>query len=360
MPLRKLLLAGHRAPRRPATGERAVPPRSVPVPVLRSDGRVMDTPQRVLITGAGGFTGEYLAAHLRETTAAHVVGLDVAPAARTSRIDHVQCDLEDADRLARVVRDVRPDTVFHLVARARGTPEPLRRINVGGFITLCRALRAMRHAAGRPMRVVTVGSAAEIGSAGFHSPPVDETVICRPETDYGRTKHEVTRLALAEPTDGPLQVVVARTFNLVGPGMSEQLSLGSFARQIAAVLRREAEAVHCGPLDARRDFVDVRDAVRAYAALATSGRAGHVYNVCTGRSHHIGDLLSRMISFSGADVPVVAGPSARDKGPVDARGDPGKLCRETGWWVSVSIERSLADLLQSALSPRDGRRSSAA
>lgn len=357
----------------------------------------MAAPWRVLITGVAGFTGGYLAAHLRATTTAHLVGLDVAvPASRApadqndtpglhtsptrqrgtlgipslarrasvstafrstspTPIDYVPCDLADGDRLAQVVREVRPDVVFHLAALARGTPEQLQRTNVDGFVALCHALRTLRHPAGRPTRVVTVGSAAEIGAAGFAAPPVTETVSCQPETDYGRTKHEVTRLALSEPIDGPLHIVVARPFNLIGPGLSEQLALGSFARQIAAVLRREASAVSCGPLDAQRDFVDVRDAVRAYTALATGGRAGHVYNVCTGRAHRIGDLLAQMILATGADVPVVAEPASRESGPIAAFGDPAKLYRETGWKACVPLAASLTDLLRSALSSRGAR-----
>jgi GDP-4-dehydro-6-deoxy-D-mannose reductase len=194
-----------------------------------------------------------------------------------------------------------------------------------------------------------VGSAAEVGSRGAAQLPVTEQACCRPETPYGQSKWEVTRLALAEPDAGPLQIIVARPFNLVGPGLSSRLSLGSFAQQIAAAARGESVEIRCGPLDTRRDFVDVRDAVQAYVALAERGRAGHVYNVCAGRSYRIGDLLERLIALGGVRARVVSEASqARPGDMADIYGDHAKITLDVAWKPTVAIERSLADLLAAA------------
>jgi GDP-4-dehydro-6-deoxy-D-mannose reductase len=196
---------------------------------------------------------------------------------------------------------------------------------------------------------VTIGSAAEIGSTAASILPVTEDVACSPDSAYGQSKLEVTRLALAERLDSSLEIVVARPFNLIGPGLSPQLSLGSFAQQAVSVLRGEAVAVRCGSLDARRDFVDIRDAVQAYVALAERGRARQVYNVCAGRSYRIGDLLERLIGLTGAPLRVVIDPARCRPGELpDIYGDHSKITREVGWRPRIPINRSLAELLAAA------------
>lgn len=303
--------------------------------------------QRILITGVGGFTGRHLAAALRARREGELFGLGTAAATTVAVDRYVVCDLTDDALVPRVLEDVRPDVVYHLAGRTTGTtPERLREVNVRGFALLCDALRRTAERRGRPVRLFTVGSAAELGATGVARLPVREDAPCEPETTYGRTKLEVTQRALREPVDGPLEIVAARTFNLVGPGMGPHLSLGRFAQQIAAFVRREADGVRCGNLNGRRDYVDVRDAAAAYVDICREGRPGQLYNVCSGRSYRIGDLLARMIAASGCDVPVVAETDADRPGDVaDVYGDPTKTLIDVGWRATTPIDKSLADLL---------------
>lgn len=303
--------------------------------------------RRILVTGVGGFSGRHLVGRLRLRRPAAIVGLDCAAGAAIEPGLFAECDLTDPKDVLAAVFRARPDVVIHLAGVfGAASPETIRDVNVGGFRHLCTALRRYHEESGLTIRLVTVGSAAELGSTGVARLPVTEDAVCLPETDYGKSKLAVTRLAQAEPTEGPLEIVIARPFNLVGPGLSESLSLGSFARQIAAVGRGEAEAIHCGPLSARRDFLDVRDAVEAYLALAERGSAGQVYNVCAGRSFQIADQLHEMIEAAGGDIPVVEDRSRQRPGDLpDIYGDHTKITRETGWRPTIPISRSLADLM---------------
>ena len=306
--------------------------------------------RRVLVTGVGGFSGKHMVERLRFRSPAAIVGLDRAAAVPAGLDLYIECDLTDPDAVWNAVFRARPDVVFHLAGLfGAASPEVIWEVNVRGFGHLCTALRSYQQEPGYPIRLVTVGSAAELGSAGAAELPVTEEAACRPETDYGKSKLAVTRLAQAEPTDGPLQIVIPRVFNLVGPGLSGSLSLGSFARQIDAVGRGAAAVVRCGPLFARRDFVDVRDAVEAYLALAERGRAGQVYNVCAGRSYRIGDQLQEMIESAGGNIPVAEDRSGPRRGDLpDIYGDHTKITRETGWRPTIPMRRSLADLMASA------------
>lgn len=305
--------------------------------------------ERVLITGIGGFAGRRLAERLRTAGDVELLGLGTAASTAVPCSRYFACDLTDARLTSQIIDDLRPDVVYHLAARTGGaSPQRLRDVNVRGFANLCDALRNWAVRRRQPVRLLTVGSAAELGTLGTARLPVGENAPCGPETDYGRSKLDVTLRALREPNDGPLRISVARTFNLVGPGMGPQLALGRFAAQIAAFRRGEIDALRCGNLAARRDYVDVRDAAEAYVAVAQHGLPGELYNVCSGRSHAVGDLLEQLVVASGIDIPIRCDDAPPRPGDVpDVYGDPTKTERATGWRATTPIEQSLRDLLES-------------
>jgi len=311
---------------------------------------------RLLITGVGGCTGRHLVEHLRKRGAWHLVGTGRQPTCALPLDDYVSGDLNDAEALDSVVRRARPDIVVHLAA-VTGPDPSVESQNLDAFENLCAGLR--RHASIGTVRLVTIGSAAELGSAGVRTLPVTEDAVCEPETPYGRGKLAITRRALSEPTDSPLQVVIARTCNLIGPGLGTHLALGNFARQIVAIERGEATTLRCGALETRRDVLDVRDAAAAYAALLTAGDPRQVYNVCRGASWRIGDLLSRLIARAAVEIPIEASDARRAGDVADVYGDPSKLSQATSWRPEISIEQSLVDMLDEArqtfVSPQKSR-----
>lgn len=306
--------------------------------------------QRTLITGIGGFSGRHLAQQLRNEAAGELFGLGTAAATDVPCSRYFCCDLTDPRAVQHAVDEARPDVVFHLAALTAGTSaERMHDVNVRGFVNLCDALRREALQNNKPVRMVVVGSAAELGATGTARLPVAEDAPCEPETVYGRTKHEVTRRALREPAHGPLRISAARTFNLVGPGLSANLSLGRFVEQIAAFARGETATLRCGNLAARRDFIDVRDAAAAYIAIARRGLPGELYNVCRGESHEIGTLLNHLIAASDLNILIEADPTPRPGDLADVYGDPTKTERATGWRATTPIETSLEEMLGFAL-----------
>ncbi|MCE9603660.1 MAG: NAD-dependent epimerase/dehydratase family protein [Planctomycetia bacterium] len=319
--------------------------------------------ERVLITGVAGFSGRHLAERLSRDDVT-IVGLGrTIPARSVPQVAEFQaCDLTDGAALRRAIDVIRPDAVYHLAGMtAAATFDELRAANVDALQHLIEALKSFASRNEKTIRVLVVGSAAELGSAGAARLPVSEDAPCVPESPYGRTKLEATRAALAEPAAGPLQIIVARTFNLVGPGLGKNLSLGRFAQQIGAIHRGEQAQIECGSLVARRDFVDVRDAVDAYVRLLREGVPGRLYNVCSGRSHEIRDLLHQMIELTGESMPIVETRDLSRAGDLpNVYGDPTKTAVCCGWRATTPIEQSLADLLSSVLSEEVVRERSAA
>lgn len=299
--------------------------------------------RRVLITGVNGFTGRHLAAALGHDADLVVLGTGRRERSAVPLAGYLACDLADDRQVGGLIDWARPDVVYHLAAAwGDAAAEDIMAVNVGGFEHLRDHLR--RVAASRAVRLLVVGSAAEIGPVDAAALPVDESVVCRPATAYGRSKQKVVRAALAEPAESGLDVVVARPFNLLGPGLDRRLAPGAFAAAVQEVARGETDTIRTGWLGARRDYLDVADAVAAYRLLADRAAPGTLAHVCSGRSVQIGELLERLLAIAGVQARVVAAAEPRDHDIAEIRGSHARLTALTGWQPRVSLEESLAAL----------------
>jgi len=301
-----------------------------------------------MVTGGSGFLGRHLLDRLAAVAGddAEVVAIGRRPPEHPPIGRFVRVDLEDLGQATRAVAEIAPAVVLHLAGRTPpATSDQLYRSNTMATVHLLDALRA----AGRPTRVVLVGSAAELGPVPVEHLPVAEDYPCRPAEAYGLSKLLATAAGLAARP--PLEVVVARVFNPIGPGLPRSQALGRFAAELAdgsGPLR-----LRVGDLEARRDFVDARDVAVALIALAARGRAGRVYHVGTGRSRRVGDGLARLIALSGREVTVEADPAiANGRGPADSRADVRRIGSEAGWTAEIPWETSLADLWAEATRAR--------
>jgi nucleoside-diphosphate-sugar epimerase len=303
-----------------------------------------------LVTGATGFVGKHVLESLHGGATAlptsddsvFVLGRRSPPAWPCDRF--VAAELTDAGSVRRAVEQIKPDFVIHTAGRTQpASDEELYRANFWTTIHLLAALRSTR----KPVRVVLSGSAAELGAVEPVNLPVDESHVGYPQGAYGRSKWLATSAGLAERA--PLEVIVARVFNPIGPGTPTSQAFGRFADRLADSGSDPID-LQVGDLEARRDFIDVRDVARAMIALALSGRAGLVYNVGTGRSRRVGDGLDRLIELSGRAVRVSVDPALKSRsGPADSRASIDRIVNQTGWQPTISWERSLEDLWHEAL-----------
>jgi nucleoside-diphosphate-sugar epimerase len=304
-------------------------------------------PRRVLITGVNGFTGRHLAATLGRDPGLVVLGTGRRGRPAVPVAGYRPCDLTDRGQVGRLVVWAQPDLVYHLAAAWGDAAAPeLEAVNVAGFGLLRDQLR--KFAAVRRVRLLVIGSAAELGPVAPEQLPVDEFFTCRPVTPYGVSKHAVVQAALAEPAESGLEIVVARPFNLLGAGLDRRLAPGAFAAAVRAVARGETDTIRTGWLDARRDYLDVADAVAAYRLLADRAAPGTLAHVCSGSSLRLGDILAELMAIAGVNASVHAAPQPRPHDIVDIRGSHARLTALTGWQPRVPLERSLAALAAAA------------
>ncbi len=254
--------------------------------------------RRALITGLRGFTGHYLAQEL--SSAGYRVYGTVMPGEETGPDIH-PVDLLDRDAVQRVIDEVQPDVVAHLAGIAfvaHSNAELIYRVNVVGTRNLLEALANGQH---RPTSVLLASSANIYGNASV--PVIDENVAPSPANDYA-----VSKLAMeymARLWMDKLPIVIARPFNYTGIGQAENFLLP----KIVSHFRRNEKRIELGNLAIARDFSDVRMVARAYRRLLAVAPGGEAFNVCSGASHSLANLIDMMSEIAGYHIDVQVNPA---------------------------------------------------
>ncbi len=277
-----------------------------------------------MVTGASGFLGRHVLSILSTRADAQVFALGRNPPREKLGESTVIADLLDLASVRKAVDTIAPEFVIHAAGRTPpGTSESLYRANTLGTLHLLDALKANA----RPVRVVFAGSAAELGPVPVERLPIGEDYECAPVDAYGLSKWLATCAGIAARP--PVEVIIGRIFNPIGPGLSTTQAFGRFATELADPRCRELVV---GDLEAKRDFLDVRDAAHAMITLAERGDAGQVYHVGTGRSVRVGDGLDRLLKHCGRAVTVHVEPSwLNPHAPRDSRADVRRIEAATGW-----------------------------
>ena len=301
----------------------------------------------MLITGITGFAGSHLAERLvADGAEVHGLAFEEPPfpnlAAVADQITVHRGDITsvDAVRAALVASD--PEVVIHLAGIAVPTqaardPAMAVRVNVLGTAALVSALE------GSDARLV-VASSAEVYGAPV-SPLVNEDAVAQPANPYAATKLAAEALALGS---GDRTVVVLRPTNQIGPRQHPELAASAFAKQIAEAEAKQTDAVvRHGSLDARRDFLDVRDMADAYARAADiTARGTHVFNVGTGRAVGIDEILKTLVALARIPIRTELDPARVRSGSASSFALDGSRFRaRTGWEPKIALETSLRDLL---------------
>lgn len=305
---------------------------------------------RSLIIGIHSLSGIYLSDFL--TRHGYAYAGTQPPGAAYETVDPAvpvaPLDLLDLESVVPVLQQYKPDYIFNFAAQgsvdyAWKHPGDTVELNVNGALNLFEAIRI----AGIDPVVILIGAGEEYGRVDFRHLPAKETVTLMPGNIYAATKACQSMMAQIYHKAYGLQLIVARTFNIIGPGQSEQFAVSNFCKQAVCMEKGLAEPVfQIGNPNIQRDFTDIRDVVRAYWMLAQKGTAGEVYNVGSGRVvsiHQVLDCIRSQLSFA-TRLHV-------DKGrirPVDTPmilGDIEKLRRDVDWKAEFSLEDSIGDML---------------
>lgn len=307
----------------------------------------------LLITGINGFTGRYFLDYARSRRIGlRVVGIDVVRKGmkKDKRIKFIKANLLDGERMEELVRSENPDYILHLagVNSTRDCVELLRQ-NVSATISLLKAV--VKNSKRCNPRILIVGSSAEYGAVPMSRQPISEKTRLRPVTPYGVSKTAQEIAARKYRDDYGLDIIMARPFNIIGPGQPDYLVCGSLVKQVRKICggKRNSGRLALGNLHTKRDFVDIRDCVRAYWKLLRSGKqtSGEVFNIGSGKAHSVKDVVDTLLKECGGGIEITQEVSRVKKGDIPfQRADIRKIKRVTNWAPRIPLERSLKDMLE--------------
>ncbi|HVW32690.1 MAG TPA: GDP-mannose 4,6-dehydratase [Acidimicrobiia bacterium] len=290
---------------------------------------------KALVTGAGGFVGQALVAHLR-AAGDEVVGLDRAGGP----------DITDPAAVREAIGRHGPEAVYHLAAVTHigaswDAPLEVFRINAEGTLNVLSAC-----AAAEVGRVLVVGSADEYGAVRREDLPLTEDAPLRPLTPYGASKVAADYIGLQAFLGQGLPVLRVRAFNHTGPTQSDRFMIPGLARRIATAERENRKEIPVGSLEPVRDYTHVEDVVAAYRLLVERGEPGDVYNVCSGVGRSVAEVAEHLLALARHAIELVPDPALVR--PVEVPrlvGDNRRLREATGWAPTRRFEDTLAAIL---------------
>ena len=294
---------------------------------------------KLLVTGQNGFVGKHVQQFMQD-----------GRAQPWQLLPHQPHDLLDPPSLAQWLAPECPDAVLHLagqsfVPQSFADPAHTLQTNLLGTLQLLQALKAR----GFSGTFLYVSSGDVYGQVAEADLPITETLPPRPRHPYAVSKLAAEALVLQWGFCEPQwRTLVARPFNHIGPGQAASFVLPSMAQQLQAIRsQRQAPPLLVGDVDVTRDFLDVRDVVRAYFQLLDQGRNGEIYNICSGQERSIRALIEQMSAQLALDV-VLATDNARLRRAEQRRAvaSPAKLQQHTGWQPQFSMQQTLGDILQ--------------
>lgn len=313
------------------------------------------TQQRALITGITGFVGSHMAEYLLATQPQiQVFGTARWRSRRdnigafSDRVQIIECDLNDGTSVRRMIEDTRPTYIFHLAAQSFvptswHAPVDTLTTNINSQLNLFEAVRQI----GIEPRIQIAGSSEEYGKVLPDEVPIRETNPLRPLSPYAVSKVAQDMMGWQYFACYGMQVVRTRAFNHSGPRRGDVFVESNFARQVAEIERGLIPPVlKVGNLEARRDFTDVRDIVRAYWLAVTKAEPGEVYNIAYGKSWAIQEVLDMLLAQATVPIRVEQDPSRlRPSDVLILEGDASKFRARTGWEPTIPFERCLRDIL---------------
>ena len=304
----------------------------------------------ILIIGASGFVGTNIINNTRikdEAGGGYFKEFDFINSSPSKNKDFYYLDLLDLQSVEDLIKEKDPKYIIHLasvsfIPSSFEDPKKIIDINYYGTFNLLETLRKYSFKG----RLLYVSSGDVYGKFKEEDLPLKETLPLSPKNPYAASKGAAELLCLQYVNGYSLDIVVARPFNHIGPHQSDLFSVSNFARQCALIsLNKKEPVIKTGNINTYRDFLDVRDVIKAYFLLLYEGISGEIYNVCSGKPLEISFILGRLISFVGKDIKIETDSQRlRAVDIIKIYGDNSKLKDNTGFKINYDIDLTLLNI----------------
>lgn len=311
---------------------------------------------KYIITGFSGFVSKNFLEYLDDNSLSSVIlGIDVHnPEFELNNFEHLKIkfeksDLKDKEKLCKLIYDFQPDYILNLasyssVAGSWKSPGSSFQNNVNIFLNLLEVIRTV----GLKCRVLSVGSSEEYGEVKVNDLPLRENQILNPSSPFGIARVTQEMIAKLYVNVYGLDIIMTRSFNHIGAGQKDNFAVSSFAKQLVSIKRKSLnEFVLAGDVSIVRDFIDVRDVVRAYHQLLMKGRKGEIYNICSGYGISLHNIIQIMCEILEVDILIKEDKKLnRPKDNPVIIGSNEKIKKEINWCNEIPLEESLRDVIR--------------
>jgi len=310
--------------------------------------------KKAFVTGITGFAGSFLAEHL-VSKGFEVSGTYLFPesvgniAPIKDSVILYKVDLAQRDAVSAAISKAKPDLLFHLAAIATtgDSFSNAGEVIINNITAQLNILDSLLEHNLKKCKALIVSSGDIYGNVAEENLPISENESLKPMNPYSISKIAQDFMGLQYFLAHELPVVRVRPFNHIGPRQSPGFVVSAFAKKIAEIEKGiRPPILTAGNLETSRDFSDVRDMMRAYLLALEKGIPGDVYNIGSGTSYKISDILNKLLSFSNKQIKVEVDNSlVRKKDAKESRCDNKKFVDLTGWKATIPIEKSLKDTL---------------
>ena len=305
---------------------------------------------KALIIGGAGFVGDYLINHLVDDIKWDISVTKMSmETLNNDKAKIYDLDILDKVQITEVLEKVRPDYIFHLAAQSSvalswKNPGLTIDVNIKGSVNVMDAIRVLDY---KP-RMLFIGSGEEYGHIKPEESPITEDNIVRPGNIYAATKVCQNMIGKIYSDAYDMDIMMVRAFNHIGPNQAPMFVVADFCKQVVEIERGEKEPIiYTGNLNAKRDFTDVRDVVRAYGLLIQKGKKGETYNIGSGNAIAIQEILDRILKLSKVEIRNEV--DADKIRPVDVpiiEANIAKVNESTGWMPMISLDTTLLETLE--------------
>jgi len=312
---------------------------------------------KLLITGFAGFVSTHFLDLINKLEpGSEILGIDkMIPDIDHALYSNLKIQYKDIDLLDRptindILTSFRPEYILHLasissVAQSWHTPLDSFVNNTNIFLNLVEHIRVNNI----DCRILSIGSSEEFGEVTENELPLTEEHPLKPLSPYAVARVSQEMLSKIYADGFNEDIVMTRSFNHIGPGQKDLFVISSFAKKLVLLKNSKSadNAIVTGNLSIVRDFVDVRDVVRAYYLLLRNGRKGEIYNICSGKGSVLKDIILKMSELLGLQIKIEVDPKLiRPNENKKVIGSYKKINDELGWKPEIPIEKSLSDIIE--------------
>lgn len=294
-----------------------------------------------LIIGSNSFLGYYLMDYIKKVKKEEVYGVSFSRSSSLLEGYEFQfLDINDRNSIKKKLMEISPDKIYCLdiidsVSYVWEHPKDAIDFQIKGIISLLESIRTMD----KKISIFLTGSSEEYSFKGFDNIPLSENTNLEPLNIYAVSKSCQNMIAQVYARAYGLNIVIGRLFNDIGAGQTDDFVLSSICKQVVKIKKRlQNNVISVGNINSSRDFIDVRDTVEAIYSLLDLGEPSEVYNIASGKSFTIRELIEKVKSISKINFDVaISNKKMRLNDIPIIQGNITKIKNQTGWSPKISI-----------------------